>query len=144
MASGQGVGHQKAGGDSAKMTDDIKAMIARVRELDGILEENWDIDIHRTLAQGIEKRLPVERALRSLRTLAPRLADELEKQRVAKQVERELRRAADLRIVELRDENARLREALKIALTYGLPPEDVSGSSQWAKARAALEGKGLK
>lgn len=42
---------------------------------------------------------------------------------------------------ELERENARLREALRISVTYGLPPDDVSGRAEWIRARAALEGK---
>jgi hypothetical protein len=42
----------------------------------------------------------------------------------------------------LRAENARLKEGLKITLTYGLPPDDISGREAWNRAcAAALEGK---
>ena len=32
-------------------------------------------------------------------------------------------------------EHSELLDALRITLTYGLPPHDVSGTEQWAKAR---------
>lgn len=46
--------------------------------------------------------------------------------------------AANEKIASLQSLNATYREALKITLTYGLPPHDCSGKEQWQKAVETL------